>query len=1039
MGNRNTRKRSGRSAAAVVAVTTAAVLGTALTPQAQADAGAAAAASASASAAGANVSPAPTPQESASSKAKETGRRVEVLADRTETSQLFANPSGSFTQEQYAMPRWTRQDNKLVSIDTELAPTADGRVSPKATSVGISFSAGGTGPAVSIVRDGRKLSLSWPNPLPKPRTEGDTATYPEVLPGVDLKLRAGNVGFSQLLVVKTPEAAANPALKSIRFSMATAGLKVSADAHGNLTAVDAAGQEVFTAPTPRMWDSSTTAGTGRASLAAAGGTPPPTDSFEPGPGAKAADLGLSLGKSSLTLAPDQPLLTGDNTTYPVFIDPTFAAPGAREAWAIAYKATPNAAYYNGAGWHNADGSVGTNQARVGYENVTNGLGRSFFRMDSNNLWNTKKKIKSSTFRIKNVWSYSCTNKRVEVWLTGSISSSTTWNSQDNSSMWARQLDYKDESLGWGPDCPGGNIAFDVTSAANDAVTKKWNNITLGLRAASETDTYAWKKFDAGTAVLSTEYNTYPNPPTGLDTTPDTNTDGCLGGPYILRTIGNTDLTLAGTFSDPDGGTVKARFTLWPTGYGGPSNEVNQVVDVPSGRGAKLPILKTKLKQLLTDAGVTGTGTFSWHARAEDGELTSAWSPVCRFNFDATRPSSPPSVASGQFPDGSEGWPETTAMARSEGTFRVTNKAPEPAAAFEYWTDWDPTIRKVELGFLGGALADLKLTPPSVGRHSLSVRAVDLGGNLSDTTRYWFYANGPKTRDKDGDLNGDGIADFYGVRTDGELWFYGGNGSGTAAPAVLASDQDFGGASITRRGDWTQDGYEDLVALDSASDGKALTIHPNNGFGHACSARNEQADGVSKACQYDKIRLKLFVDDNNHWKNASEILAIGDVDGPLDTNADGVIDVPSHPDLLVKDGQQLWLYFGSANHYLDNRQPVLVGTGGWAGFSLAAPGDRDKDGDVDLIARNGATGELRFYPGAGKDGIGLGNGATSSVIGTSWTPANRPLFTAVPDANGDGTADIWSTTGEGTLFFYPNALGSGRMVGTGGWDGFQDLS
>lgn len=197
--------------------------------------------------------------------------------------------------------------------------------------------------------------------------------------------------------------------------------------------------------------------------------------------------------------------------------------------------------------------------------------------------------------------------------------------------------------------------------------------------------------------------------------------------------------------------------------------------------------------------------------------------------------------------------------------------------------------------------------------------------------------------------------------------------------------------------------------------------------------------MSKACQYDKIRLKLFVDDNNHWKNASEILAIGDVDGPLDTNADGVIDVPSHPDLLVKDGQQLWLYFGSANHYLDNRQPVLVGTGGWAGFSLAAPGDRDKDGDVDLIARNGATGELRFYPGAGKDGIGLGNGATSSVIGTSWTPANRPLFTAVPDANGDGTADIWSTTGEGTLFFYPNALGSGRMVGTGGWDEFQDLS
>ncbi|MFE3071580.1 VCBS repeat-containing protein [Streptomyces sp. NPDC059247] len=1039
MRNRTIRKRSGRSATAVVAVVAAAALGTTLMPQASASSPAGGPGSDAATVAERTASPAPTPDEEASRKAKETGRPVEVLADRTETSQLFANPSGSFTREQYALPRWTRQDNKLVPIDTELSSTPEGRIAPKATTVGLSFSGGGSGPAVSILRDGRKLSLTWPNELPKPRTDGDTATYPEVLPGVDLVLRAGDNGFGQLLVVKTPEAAANPALESVRFAMATDGLRVSADTHGNLTAVDPAGQEVFVAPTPRMWDSSAPAAAAR-SFSTAGTPAPPTDAFEPGPGAKAADLGVSLDKGSLTLAPDQPLLTGRNTTYPVFIDPTFAAPGAREAWALAYKATPGTAYFNGAGWRNPNGSTGTSEARVGYENITDGLGRSFFRMDSNNLWNTRKKIKTSTFRIKNTWSWSCENRPVELWLTGGISTSTTWNSQNNSTMWARKLDQRNESLGWGSGCPAGNLAFDVTSAATEAATKKWNNITLGLRATSETDVYGWKKFDVGTAALSTEYNTYPNAPTNLGSSPDTSTDACTSGMGVwgIPTIGYTDLTLSGTFSDPDKGLVKARFGLWPTGYGGPTNEVNQVVDVPSGKGAKLPILKETLKKLLDDVGKNGSGSFSWHARAEDGELVSAWSPTCIFKFDSSKPSTPPSVKSELFPDGTEGWPETTGMARSEGKFRMQNQAAESVSRFEYWTDWDPTVRTRPAG--GGAISDISLTPPSAGRHTLSVRAVDAGGNISDTTRYTFYANGTGVPDKLGDLNGDGIADFYGVRADGELWFYGGSGVGTVAPAVVASDEDFSGAAITRRGDWTQDGYEDLLSLDAGSDGKTLTVRPNNGFGHACSARDEQADGASKSCQYDKIELKVFDNDNNnHWANASEILAVGDVDGPLDTNGDGTVDVPGHPDLLVKEGNLLWLYFGAANHYLDNRAPVLVGTGGWANYTLAAPGDHDKNGRVDLFARNNATGELRFYPGSGPNGEGLGTGSTSSVIGTGWTPANRPLFTAVPDANGDGTPDIWSTTGDGTLHFYPNSLGSGRMVGTGGWSGFQDLS
>src|SRR5690606_10200749 len=116
-------------------------------------------------------------EETAASAAEEWGERVEVLSRRSETSRVFANPSGSFTQESYATAQWTRQGNKLVDIDTTLEATDDGRLGTKATTVGVSFSNGGRGPVAEVVRDGRTMSLSWPTPLPKPAVEDDTVTY----------------------------------------------------------------------------------------------------------------------------------------------------------------------------------------------------------------------------------------------------------------------------------------------------------------------------------------------------------------------------------------------------------------------------------------------------------------------------------------------------------------------------------------------------------------------------------------------------------------------------------------------------------------------------------------------------------------------------------------------------------------------------------------------------------------------------------------------------------------------------------------------
>ncbi|MFC7472696.1 hypothetical protein ACFQVA_42570 [Actinomadura keratinilytica] len=106
-------------------------------------------------------------------------------------------------------------------------------------------------------------------------------TYPDVLPDVDLRLRAGSAGFGQILVVKSAEAAANPALETIKFGLEGDGLEVEADEHGNLTAVNPAGQEIFTAPTPLMWDSSSSSGGATARGTQGPESPPRTSSPRP--------------------------------------------------------------------------------------------------------------------------------------------------------------------------------------------------------------------------------------------------------------------------------------------------------------------------------------------------------------------------------------------------------------------------------------------------------------------------------------------------------------------------------------------------------------------------------------------------------------------------------------------------------------------------------------------------------------------------------------------------------------------------------------
>ncbi|WP_203607318.1 hypothetical protein [Streptomyces sp. SID11385] len=225
----------------------------------------------------------------------------------------------------------------------------------------------------------------------------------------------------------------------------------------------------------------------------------------------------------------------------------------------------------------------------------------------------------------------------------------------------------------------------------------------------------------------------------------------------------------------------------------------------------------------------------------------------------------------------------------------------------------------------------------------------------------------------------------------------------------ASHSNWKGVRVTHRGDWTGDGYEDLIAArhDDAADADRLWVHPNNGYGFACTDCTEEDGGARQ-------ELTVYDDNNNHWQNADQILAIGDVDGALDYDGDGTPDTPGHPDLLVKQGDQLWLYYATDDNRLDtDHDPVLLGDNTWANTDLFAPGDTNGDGHVDLGARDRTTGDVYIYPGTGNDGLpDLAHGVK---VPTTLTTTANPLLTSPGDADHSGAFDLWYTqvTGSGT--------------------------
>ncbi|MEV8509649.1 hypothetical protein AB0368_33145 [Actinoplanes sp. NPDC051475] len=624
--------------------------------------------------------------------------RVQIADATNETDEAFALPNGTVEFEHRYRPVRVERDGDWVPVDTTLQIQADGSVAPKAAAADVAFSGGGTDPMVSVENNDGEVALSSPwGALPTPTLAGNTATYREVRPGIDLRLTADVDGFSQVFVVKTRQAAKDPALNKLNFEMETDGLVVAANKTGNLKVVDEeTGRLALTASTPVMWDSDTAAGT----------TPVAAASAETASDSDKARMPVTVGDDTMSITPDQKMLDAPATKFPVYVDPSFTT--YRTGFVMVTASNPTSTYFNTA-----------DDALVGSNNGVNKW-RTFFNFSTATAPFVGKQVTSADLRLQEKWSGSCTATPLDAYATYAGGSTTTWNNQPT---WSTKQDtqtvakgYSTSGMGGASACPAGEVRMDITPITQQAANNG-TNITIGLRSPDETKLTYWKRFE-NNPKISVIYNNIPQPIAQQTGT----TGSCVSGstrPFLATTTP----TLRASYQDDDGDPLTTTFEWWALSGSAAIGSASQS-SVPAGSTATIAVPAGQL---------SSGGTYKWHVKSYDGKYTTGWSPSswCEFTVDTTAPTAVPTVSSSTYPAG-----VTAGGPGVPGSFTFGANGISDVASFQYGLDANPPTTVVNATGVGGS-ATASIIPFTAGTHILYVRSRDRAGNLSPTTAYTF--------------------------------------------------------------------------------------------------------------------------------------------------------------------------------------------------------------------------------------------------------------------------------------------------------------
>jgi hypothetical protein len=817
--------------------------------------------------------PVADPEVQAQAQARRTGMPVLIPSLTTATSQTQALPSGQFKMTTSSQPVRTWTHDAWQTLNATLQPNRDGTWSPAVSTSPVTISGGGTGPLATMTASGRGLSLYWPGTLPRPAVSGDTAVYSSVLPGVDLRITVDTSGgASDVLVIRNRAAAASPALRRLALTaQTTGGLRLAPGPSGTLQAATKGGAPAFTATAPLMWDSATTAAspaTSRTSasqgLVAAGLAAPATSSAsQPGRHAHVARVKISLGRpqrvaagstrQSLTLIPNASVLNGRATVYPAYIDPWFSSGGSRGWYASDASEYASTNYYD-----NTADPAPEDDLQVGYNDTF--TADSFVNMQLNSSELKNADINSATIQFTEETSYSCTPTPVELWQVGAVPEVNSkpwvsWNDEPAPVKYTGTGALSDGAItsqtaahGY-TGCAAGFVLFDISNFMQDKGPAGPSSITFELKAPDAGDDLEWKEFSnaAGAITMTTYYDHRPNAQTDSLTEPG---GACQSTSAADTVIGNDDVTLETTPSDPEGGTLWVHFVVEDAGT--TTTLTNTEVAATSGKPISLTIPRSQIQGWQAN-GSTAAYPYAWWAYTYDGLLDNEGSNTslgsktkpCLFTYNPAFPDEPavnlPAYTDSVNDIGTLGGTASFLFGECTGALDTTQEnCSEKATPTQYvYSVNDGPQATINIT---GTTQQVTIPLTLRGVNTLSVSTLTTAGNPSPAFTIDYDVAAPANAYGDDDYAGTGhpdlitVGDGTGTADHPGLWLSESDGAGTLASSTPidigargtglntnGSPADWASTQVLT-GDFTGNKVQDIVAYyPSGNNGGTLQM------------------------------------------------------------------------------------------------------------------------------------------------------------------------------------------------------------------------
>ncbi|MFF1819396.1 RICIN domain-containing protein [Kribbella sp. NPDC058245] len=880
----------------------------------------------------------------ATDEAARTGRRVEVVDWRNETSEVYVNPTGSKTMTQHARPVRVHKGSGWAAPDASLRRQSDGTVQPVAAAVPMILSGGGDKTVLRIGKPGSRVTLGWPNKLPAPRISGDTATYPEVYRGVDLQIKVAVDNFSYLLVVKNRTAALTDAMRALRTPFVGDGLRLSVRRDGSTTAVNALGELLYTAPPPTMWDSTPAA-------------------------PRHAKVGIRLQAGALELTPQRSLLTDPKAKFPIYIDPSLS--GRKAGWLHV-----NAKMGNQTGWGYDTGQG----AKVGlaYDDPKHNMYRSMFLMNTTNGAQTiaGSTISKVVFSITLDHSPTSTATPVDLWHLNDFTTGTYIDWANNDQFWHEKVAQRSAESYPPPEDKA--VTFEeprMVQLVQQAADERKLTIGFGLRAPNEGDQNQWKKFKFDTAVLSIEYNTAPREPKSLNMI----RPRPCGTAQAPTAIATRTPQFSAVANDPDSGdgvttTLEIANSANTVVY---SNAVGPTATGAAFSWAEVPAGKLNENEV-----------YHYRAFTRDAIVAGPATTDCYFVIDSISPDIP-TISSTDFPDSLR---RTAAYTTGTVTFRPAAGQENEVAEYVYGFLSDKLAMRVKAGAGGVATVPITLTPSAeTGSfdRTLYVAAVDKAGNQSELTESWSLralTGGTAPAPVRGDSNGDGRADLNAIFDQGfgrtAIWSMPSAGMSFHTGVMEWDTSEGGSFALTRtravQGDWNKDGKADMALLREGA-GRQIWLYKL----------------MSEGNRYDALDAS-WTSGANGWPLSTARVVSGDVDG--DKASDIVVQ-----NATANGGFEVLVFRAATNFTAPVKWFTSEASNQWT-RSTPLLADINGDGKADFVSMHNLDGcrtSVEVFASSGSAFAAPATAYDSGAGAYCWEKSKA----AVADPDGDGRDDI----------------------------------